>query len=135
MEDVAYLKGSHLVFPAMFQLLYCCGLRCKEARTLASKNLHLNQGYLYIIQSKGPKSRRVYISGDLAGYLSDYGRRISFLFPGRLTFLPNRNDAPYSPAVWNRISCVSGMLLFQRRRTMERASVHTISGIILSMPT
>ncbi|WP_434688847.1 tyrosine-type recombinase/integrase [Hungatella sp. SB206] len=119
MEDVANLKGSPLVFPAMFRLLYCCGLRCKETRTLAYKNLHLNQGYLDIIRSKGPKSRRVYISVDLAGYLSDYDRRISFLFPGRLTFFPNRNDAPYSPAVWNRISCVSGMLLFQRRRTME----------------
>lgn len=98
MEEAAYLKGRHLVFPAMFRLLYCCGLRCKEARTLACKNVHLDQGYLDIIQSKGPKSRRVYISEDLAGYLSDYDRRISFLFPGRLAFFPNRDDAPYSPS-------------------------------------
>lgn len=96
-EDAAYLKGRHLVLPAMFRLLYCCGLRCKEARTLACRNVHLDQGYLDIIQSKGPKSRRIYISGDLAGYLSDYDRQISFLFPDRLTFFPNRNDAPYSP--------------------------------------
>lgn len=96
-EDAAYLKGRHLVLPAMFRLLYCCGLRCKEVRTLACRNVHLDQGYLDIIQSKGPKSRRIYISRDLAGYLSDYDRQISFLFPDRLTFFPNRNDAPYSP--------------------------------------
>lgn len=40
MED-PHLKGRHLVIPAMFRLLYCCGLRCKEARTLAHENVHL----------------------------------------------------------------------------------------------
>lgn len=97
MPDEPHLKGRHIVFPAMFRLLYCCGLRCKEARTLARKNVHLNKGYLDIIQSKGPKSRRVYISDELVGYLADYGRRISCLFPDRMTFFPNRDDHPYSP--------------------------------------
>jgi len=95
MED-PHLKGRHLVIPAMFRLLYCCGLRCKEARTLAHENVHLGQSYLDIIQSKGPKSRRIHISQELAGYLADYDRRISCLFPSRVTFFPNRDDHPYS---------------------------------------
>ena len=94
-----HLKGRHLVLPAVFRLLYCCGLRCKEARTLARRNVHLDEGYLDIIQSKGPKSRRVPISRELAEYLTVYDHRISHLFPDRVTFFPNREDQPYG-ASW-----------------------------------
>lgn len=69
--------------------LYCCGFRCKEARTLARVIVHLDQGYLDIVQSKGPKSRRIYICKELTGYLADYDWRISCLFPNRMTFFPN----------------------------------------------
>lgn len=98
MED-SHLEGRHLVLPAIFRLIYCCGLRCKEARTLARENVHLDGGYLDILQSKGPKSRRVHISGELAEYLAAYDRRISRLFPDRVTFFPNKEDHPYS-ASW-----------------------------------
>ena len=60
---------------------------------------HLDEGCLDIIQSKGPKSRRVYISREPAEYLTDYDRRISHLFPDRATFFPNRGDHPYG-ASW-----------------------------------
>ena len=96
---VPHMKGRHLVLPAIFRLLYCCGLRCKEARTLARENVHLDGGYLDILQSKGPKSRRTHISKELAEYLAVYDRRISRLFPNRVTFFPNREDHPYS-ASW-----------------------------------
>lgn len=94
-----HLKGRHLVLPAVFRLLYCCGLRCKEARTLARENVHLEEGCLDILQSKGPKSRRVHISEELAEYLAIYDRQISRLFPNREAFFPNRKDQPYS-ASW-----------------------------------
>lgn len=93
------MKGRHLVLPAIFRLIYCCGLRCKETRTLARENVHLDEGFLDILQSKGPKSRRVHISGELVEYLAAYDRRISRLFPERATFFPNREDHPYS-ASW-----------------------------------
>lgn len=97
--DVPHLKGRHLVLPAIFRLLYCCGLRCKEARTLARENVHLDQGYLDILQSKGPKSRRVYISDELLRHLTGYDHQINRLFPDRVFFFPNREDRPYS-ASW-----------------------------------
>jgi integrase len=62
--------GRELVFPALFRLLHCCGLRCKEARTLLCENVHLEDCFLDIIQSKGPKSRRIYISAELSMYLT-----------------------------------------------------------------
>lgn len=98
MED-PHWKGRHLVLPAIFRLLYCCGLRCKEARTLARENVHLSEGYLDILQSKGPKSRRIHISEELTEYLAVYDRRISCLFPNRMVFFPNKEDHPYS-ASW-----------------------------------
>lgn len=91
-----HYKGRHLVLPAMFRLLYCCGLRCKEVRILTRENAHLNERYLDILQSKGPKSRRIYISRELAEYLVDYDGRIEILFPDRQSFFPNKGDEPYS---------------------------------------
>lgn len=93
-EDTHY-RGRHLVLPTMYRLLYCCGLRCKEVRTLSCKNIHLNKRYIDVMQSKGPKSRRIFISEELADYLDNYDRAISTLFPERQTFFPNRNDLPY----------------------------------------
>ena len=93
------LKGRHLVIPAMYRVLYCCGLRCKEARTLSHKNVCLDKQYMDVMQSKGLKSRRVYISEELAEYLKNYDREINFLIPDRQTFFPNNGDKPYCAAM------------------------------------
>ena len=83
----------------MFRLLYCCGLRCKEIRTLAQKDVHLDKSYFDVLQSKGPKSRRIYISEDLTEYLDDYDRHLSLLFPECRMFFPNRADKAYGAAM------------------------------------
>lgn len=88
--------GRELVLPAIFRLLYCCGLRCKEARTLLLENVHLDDCFLDIIQSKGPKSRRIYISEELSIYLQSYETSIRLLYPKRKYFFPSRNDTCYS---------------------------------------
>ena len=61
-----HVPKRHLVLPAMYRLLYCCGLRCKEARTLKIENVHLAENYIDILQSKGPKSRRLFITQELS---------------------------------------------------------------------
>jgi len=87
--------GREFVFPALFRLLYCCGLRCQESRTLLCENVHLEDCFLDIIQSKGPKSRRIYISTELSMYLKSYDESIRLLFPGRKYFFPHRSDSCY----------------------------------------
>ena len=64
-----HVPKRHIVLPAMYRLLYCCGLRCKEVRTLKSENVHLAENYIDILQSKGPKSRRLFITQELSDYL------------------------------------------------------------------
>lgn len=89
--------GRGMVLPAQFRLLYCCGLRPKEARLLPVKDVHLAEKYMDVTQSKGPKSRRIYISDELASYLSLYDRQISSMFPDRVYFFPKDREKPYSP--------------------------------------
>lgn len=90
------VKGRESVLPALFRLLYCCGLRCKEVRTLLCINVHTEDYYIDVIQSKGPKSRRIFISHDLAEYLVHYDARISILFPDREYYFPSGTGSCYS---------------------------------------
>ena len=92
-------KGRELVIPALFRLLYCCGLRCKEARMLECRDVHLGELYIDVMQSKGPKSRRIFISRELSDYLSGYEESISLLFPGREYFFPSSAGFYSSTAV------------------------------------
>lgn len=82
----SYSRG--IIVSAIFRLLYCCGLRPKEALVLPKKNVHLEEGYLDILQSKGPKSRRIFISEELALYLTSYDRQAESFYPGRIFFFP-----------------------------------------------
>lgn len=59
----------HLVVPAFFRTVYCCGLRPSEARLLLTENVDLNRGILNIIESKGHKDRLVPMSEDLCLFL------------------------------------------------------------------
>jgi len=89
-------RARGIVIPALFRLLYCCGLRPKEARTLPCRNVHLSERYIDILQSKGPKSRRIYISEELALYLICYNQQVSSSFSDRIFFFPADTDKPYS---------------------------------------
>ena len=92
-------KGRELVIPALFRLLYCCGLRCKEARMLECRDVHLGELYIDVMQSKGPKSRRIFISQELSDYLFGYEESISLLFPRREYFFPSSAGFYSSTAV------------------------------------
>lgn len=94
-----HLKGREIVLPVLFRLLYCCGLRCKEARTLLCKNVHLEHLYLDVLRSKGEKSRRIYIGEELAEYLKQYAIAIQLLYPDREYFFPNNSGYYKSGAI------------------------------------
>lgn len=89
-------RARGIIMPVLFRMLYCCGLRPKEARMLPAENVHLDKKYIDILQSKGPKSRRIYISDELAVHLICYNRRVSAVFPERKYFFPRDMEKPYS---------------------------------------
>lgn len=94
-EPFSGYKGRELILPALFRLMYCCGIRCREARMLRLENVFLPDGFIDILQSKGPKSRRLYISGELKSYLLLYDQKISAFYPAREYFFPGCGNQPY----------------------------------------
>jgi integrase len=86
--------GRELVIPAVFRLLYCCGLRCREARMLLCSDVYLEGKHIDIKASKG-RSRRIFISDGLAEVLKRYDERIARIIPDRAYFFPRNQREPY----------------------------------------
>lgn len=80
--------GRPYVLPALYRFLYCCGARCAEARNLKYENVHLDKGYVDILQSKAHRDRRLYLSDELLSYLKAYNKAIEICFPNREYFFP-----------------------------------------------
>lgn len=83
--------GRPYVFPALYRFLYCCGTRCGEVRNLKCENVHLNKGYVDILQSKAHRDRRLYLSDELILYLKHYNNAIETCFSNRDYFFPGGN--------------------------------------------
>lgn len=55
---------------AFFTLMHSCGLRTGETRLLASEHVHLRDGHIDIVWSKGNRSRRLPLTGDVIRVLA-----------------------------------------------------------------
>ena len=55
----------HLIFPLLFRILYCCGLRVSEALKLKVKDIDLQTGILEITDGKGQRDRIIPMDDDL----------------------------------------------------------------------
>jgi len=78
------------VIPVLFRMIYCCGLRSSEARLLQRSDVDLETGKIIIRESKGWKSRIVYMSQDLLEVCRVYDSAINSILPIREAFFPNK---------------------------------------------
>ena len=83
------LPGRKYVCPALFRFMFCCGVRCREARYLKCHDVHLDKGFVDILQSKAHRDRRLFLSQELADYLNCYEKAINECFPSREHFFPS----------------------------------------------
>ncbi len=90
------MHARHLVLPVFFRLLYCCGLRTGEARTLRVEDVDLQNGQIDIIMSKGCRSRRIPLPQDLLKLFRTYDVRVSEIYPGRIYFFPTTRSECYN---------------------------------------
>lgn len=81
--------GRELVLPALFRMLYCCGMRCCEVRKLKVDDVDLDERKIIIRDSKGPNTRQIFIKEEFADYLKTYHFSISLLFSQREYFFPS----------------------------------------------
>jgi len=91
----AGMYARHIVLPVYFRLLYCCGLRTGEARTLRANDVDLQHGLIDIINSKGHRSRRIPISQDLLKLFRIYDKRVSKIYSNRIYFFPTTRSECY----------------------------------------
>jgi integrase/recombinase XerD len=87
--------ARHLVFPVVFRMIYCCGLRSSEARLLKVEDVDLELGALKIWDSKG-RNRTVMMSDDVLQLCHSYNAKIDKIYPGRTWFFPNHRGLHYS---------------------------------------
>lgn len=92
------LLGRPYVFPALYRFLYCCGVRCGEARKLKCCDVHLDDGFVDILNTKSYRDRRLYLSEELITYLRKYDGAISKCFPQREYFFPGGHGGICSPS-------------------------------------
>ena len=92
------LSGRAYVFPALYRFLYCCGVRCGEARKLKCCDVHLDDGFVDILNTKSHRDRRLYLSEELITYLRKYDDAISKCFPKREYFFPGGQGGICSPS-------------------------------------
>ncbi len=90
----------HLVMPALFRVLYACGLRVGEALRLRVNDVDLEAGILTIQQGKFRKDRLVPLSPSLHAYLRRYHEEMGKRAVDA-TFLPSPHGGVYSqPAAY-----------------------------------
>ena len=89
-QPLKHYSGRHIIIPAFFRLMYCCGLRCIEIRRLKCGDVNFGSLYLDILLSKGHIDRRIYLTAELSEYLDDYDRRIAIHYPNREYFFPGK---------------------------------------------
>jgi integrase/recombinase XerD len=101
-DDTPPLPGypiRHLVIPAILRLIYCCGLRPVEARTLPVSAVDLDRGRIDIAESKGHKNRQVWMADDLTAYCRVFHAHACRLLPGRTVFFSDSHGNAYTK-VW-----------------------------------
>ena len=83
------------VVPALFRMMYCCGLRPAEPLNLLYDDVNLETGVIYIRQAKRKKDRRILMADELVGLCRKYNDR---RYPR--TYFFERKDGSRYPTHW-----------------------------------
>lgn len=78
----------HLVIPVMFRMIYCCGLRPKEGRTILRRNVDLESGRVLIQAAKKNKDRVIVMSPDMLKLCQRYDTIVDKIVSSREHFFP-----------------------------------------------
>jgi integrase len=77
---------NDVIFPAMFRLIYCCGLRSSEACNLRVEDVDLIQGTLAIYRSKGFRDRLLHLNDDVWDLCLRFDKFYRKVIPARTYF-------------------------------------------------
>lgn len=120
---------KQLIFPTIFRLIYCCGLRNSEARNLKCEDVNLEAGKLIIRGSKAHKERIVMLHSDIQQLLIEYEKRVDILRSNRGYFFPNELifDRPISSnSITNAFHRSWDHLVEAKQANAPKARIHDL---------
>jgi integrase len=88
-DNIAY-KGqaplAYKIYPLLFRMLYCCGMRMSEATSLRNEHVDLKNGVLTVLNAKHNKDRLIPMSDSLTQLCRMYSDEVlpigsEFFFP------------------------------------------------------
>lgn len=94
-DSVSYKKRCpfrHLTLPVAFRLMYACGLRVSEIRSLRRDDVDLASGVIKIRESKAHALRLVVMHPDMLEVMCRYDSKVKKDLPGRIWFFADRAD-------------------------------------------
>lgn len=83
------------LFSTIFRLIYTCGLRPGEARTLRCEDVNLDTGEITIKETKKHKDRIVVMSDDMIALMKSYSYLRESIHPQCPYFFPSKKGVPY----------------------------------------
>lgn len=92
-----YDNRKQIIFPALFRLLYTCGLRPNEGRELQTADINFATGEIFIRHNKQKKERIVVMSKDMLEMCREYADARKTFANGSEYFFPSPNGRPYAP--------------------------------------
>jgi len=88
-----------VILPAMFRLIYTCGLRPNEGRELLRDNIDFETGAIRIVNTKGKKERTVVMSDDMRERCVQYDEARREFAGVNPYFFPSENGGVYTDKV------------------------------------
>jgi integrase/recombinase XerD len=113
MEYNASYQSLYHICPALFRLLYGCGLRISEALSLKCEDVNLTDGFIIIHETKNGEERQLPLSESLKNVLAQY----------RNYCRGNANGHDYFFAKRNGIKCSPDTIYKKFRKMLYRAKI------------
>jgi integrase len=88
------------IAPVLFRLIYTCGLRPNEGRELLRENVNLNNGEVYVTNTKKKKDRLVVMSDDMLALCKQY---VTQKLPESEYFFPRSDGNCYTSAQQDKL--------------------------------
>jgi len=98
-DTIAPTKSEPFLFeiaPALFRLIYTCGLRPNEGRELKRENINFKTGEILLTNTKQKKERIVVMSDDMLRLLKKYDTHRIIFSRGSEYFFPSWNGETFS---------------------------------------
>jgi len=106
------------IVPVVFRLMYCCGLRPREVRLIRCSDIDIENGSIYVRNTKMHKDRIVAMSPDMVALCSKYESKLNRIVENRDFFFQHPDGTAYS-AFW---------LQNQFWKCWQDAGIHSFHG-------